>query len=66
LRLGGPDLFWAPLSARLPTFQVADAPGEREIMIAVAVAVAVAVADGGRPLARLAALATAVEPGQTV
>jgi hypothetical protein len=42
------------------TFQVADAPGEREIMLAVAVA------DEGRPLARLAPSATAVEPGQTV
>ena len=34
------------------TFQVADAPGEREILVAVAAA------DGGRPLARLAPLAT--------
>lgn len=41
------------------TFQVADAPGEREIMIAVAAA------DGGRPLARLAPMVTVAEPGQT-
>jgi hypothetical protein len=37
------------------TFQIADAPGEREILIALAAA------DGGRPLSRLAPLeATAV------
>lgn len=42
------------------TFQVADAPGEDEILIALAAS------DGGRPLARLAPLAAAeVEPGQT-
>jgi hypothetical protein len=35
------------------TFQVADAPGEREIVVAVAAA------DAGRPLARLAPLAMA-------
>jgi hypothetical protein len=40
------------------TFQVADAPDEREIMIAVAAA------DGGRPLARLAPLATVADSAQ--
>jgi hypothetical protein len=40
------------------TFQVADAPAEREIMVALAAA------DGGRPLARLAALSAAAV-GQT-
>jgi hypothetical protein len=37
------------------TFQVADAPGEREILVALAAA------DGGRPLARLAPLVTAAQ-----
>ncbi len=41
------------------TFQVADAPHEREIVIAMAAS------DGGRPLARLAPLAMAAEPGQS-
>lgn len=41
------------------TFQVADAPHEREILIAVAAS------DGGRPLSRLAPLAIPAEPDQS-